>query len=290
MMRRWRIAAADPRSRLWLTSAVIHVGLVAIIVIRTPYGLADHADARLATAPQVELGLLPLPASGQNPETVAATEPAPLETEPEAPQQPAEMAAEPEAPQQPTEMAALPPALYEPPVDPAAEDAVPTKEVDEEPQPQEKSIKDTISKPQPKPEPKSKPKPRERKTKPVPREHANDGRRGATAARASGTMSGAQANHAQTGAAQANYGALLRAEIMRRRIYPAEAASRGDQGTVTARVTIGPNGTAVSHAVVRGSGIASFDRVVPQIMSRLSLPPPPGGRYTATVAIRFALD
>jgi protein TonB len=77
---------------------------------------------------------------------------------------------------------------------------------------------------------------------------------------------------------------------MRRRIYPAEAASRGDQGTVTARVTIGPSGTAVSHAVVRGSGIASFDRVVPQIMSRLSLPPPPGGHYTATVAIRFALD
>jgi protein TonB len=77
---------------------------------------------------------------------------------------------------------------------------------------------------------------------------------------------------------------------MRRRIYPAEAASRGDEGTVMARVTIGPNGTAVSHAVVRGSGISSFDRVVPQIMARLSLPPPPGGHYTATVAIRFALD
>jgi protein TonB len=103
-------------------------------------------------------------------------------------------------------------------------------------------------------------------------------------------MSGAQAERAQSGAAQANYGTLLRAEIMRRRIYPAEAASRGDEGTVMARVTIGPNGTAVSHAVVRGSGISSFDRVVPQIMARLSLPPPPGGHYTATVAIRFALD
>jgi periplasmic protein TonB len=103
-------------------------------------------------------------------------------------------------------------------------------------------------------------------------------------------VAGAQADHVQAGAAQANYGVLLRAEIMRRRIYPADAVSRGDEGTVTARVTIGPNGTAVSHAIVRASGVTAFDRAVPQIMARLSLLPPPGGRYSATVAIRFALD
>jgi protein TonB len=277
MIRLWRKAAADSRSRLWLTSAAIHVALAALILTRTPYGLADNAGAHLATAPQVELGLLPLPLSGQNPETVAAAEPAPaIEAEPEAPQQPTEMAAEPEAPP-PTEMAALAPAPSEPPVFPAPEDAAPTKS-NEEPQPQAKPVKDSASNP--------KSEPREHKTKPVQRGRAN----GATAARASGTMSGAQAERAQMGATQANYGTLLRAEIMRRRIYPAEAASRGDEGTVTARVTIGPNGTAVSHAVVRGSGIASFDRVIPQIMARLSLPPPPGGHFTATVAIRFALD
>jgi protein TonB len=283
MIRLWRSATADSRSRLWLSSAAIHVALVAMILTRTPYGLADNAGAHLATAPQVELGLLPLPLSGQNPETVAATEPAPtIEPEPEAP--PVE--AEPEAPP-PTEMAALAPAPPEPPVIPAAEDAAPTKS-DDEPPPQAKPVKDSTSKPKPKSEPKSEP--RERKTKPVRRGRAHDGPTGATAARASGTMSGAQAERAQTGAAQANYGSLLRAEIMRRRIYPAEAASRGDEGTVMARVTIGPSGTAVSHAVVRGSGIASFDRVIPQIMARLSLPPPPGGHFTATVAIRFALD
>jgi protein TonB len=285
MIRLWRKAATDSRSRLWLTSAAIHVALAALILTRTPYGLADNAGAHLATAPQVELGLLPLPLSGQNPETVAAAEPAPaIEAEPEAPQQPTEMAAEPEAPP-PTEVAALAPAPSEPPVIPAPEDAAPTKSNDE-PQPQAKPVKDSTSKPKPKSKSEPEPEPRERKTKPVQRGRAN----GATAARASGTMSGAQAERAQSGAAQANYGTLLRAEIMRRRIYPAEAASRGDEGTVMARVTIGPNGTAVSHAVVRGSGISSFDRVVPQIMARLSLPPPPGGHYTATVAIRFALD
>ena len=269
MMRRLsRAAATYPRFVLWLTSAMVHAAVAAVVLTRTPYGLADKADARLATAPQVELGLLPLPATGQNQEVTPIAESSPA----------AEL--EPEAVPEPTETAALAQTPAEPKVPPAAEEAVPAA-TPGEPPPQPKPAKPWTRK--------QKPELRESKIKPTQREHAND-RDTAPTARSSGTMAGAQAEHAQTGAAQANYGVLLRAEIMRLRIYPADAASRGDQGTVTARVTIGPNGTAVSHAVVRGSGIAAFDRVVPQIMTRLSLPPPPGGRYTATVAIQFALD
>jgi protein TonB len=271
MMRRWRMAAAtDPRLVLWLTSAAVHAAVAAVVLTRTPYGIADRADAHLATAPQVELGQLPLPATGENQETAAIAEPEPAAVREQEP---------PPVPE-PMETAALATPPPEPPVPAAAEDAVPAATPDEPP-PQAKPAKPSTHKPSPEP--------RERKVRTSHREHASD-RATAVTPRASGTMAGAHAEHAQTGAAEANYGILLRAEIMRRRIYPADAISRGDEGTVTARVTIGPNGTAVSHSVIRGSGITAFDRAVPQIMARLSLPPPPGGRYTATVAIRFALD
>lgn len=271
MIRRWRTAAAtDPRFSLWLASAAAHAVVAAVVLTRTPYGLADRTEAHLATAPQVELGLLPLPATGQDQETAAIAEPPPAAApEPEA-----------EAVPERVETAALAQTSPEPEVSPMVEEAVPAT-APNEPPPRAKPAKPSTLKP--------KPKPRERKIRQAQREHAEE-RPAATATRASGTMAGAHADHAQAGAAQANYGILLRAEIMRRRVYPADAVSRGEEGTVTARVTIGPNGTAVSHAVVRGSGIAAFDRVVPQIMARLSLPPPPGGHYSATVAIRFALD
>ena len=270
MMRRWRVAAAtDPRLVLWLTSAAVHAAVAAVMLTRTPYGIADRADAHLATAPEVELGQLPLPATGQNHEAAAIVEPEPAAV----PEQ------EPPPGPEPMETAALAPPPPEPPVPPVAGDAVPAATPDEPPP--QKPAKPSTHKPSPEP--------RERKVRAAHREHASD-RATAATPRASGTMAGAHAEHAQTGAAEANYGILLRAEIMRRRIYPADAICRGDEGTVTARVTIGPNGTAVSHSVVRGSGITAFDRAVPQIMARLSLPPPPGGRYTATVAIRFALD
>jgi protein TonB len=270
MIRRRRaIAAADPRFALWLTSAAIHAAVAAVVLARTPYGLADKADMHLAAAPQVELGQLPLPTAGQTPEPAEPNEPSPSVAAPE-----------PDIVPEPTEMAALAQTPNEPPIPAATENEAPAATPHEQP-PQTKPAMPSTRKP--------KPEPRERRSRSTQREHTRDPATTATA-RTSGTMAGTQAEHAQTGAAQANYGMLLRAEIMRCRIYPADAASRGDEGTVTARVTIGPNGTAVSHAVVRGSGIAAFDRVVPQIMARLSLPPPPGGRYTATVAIRFALD
>jgi protein TonB len=263
----------EQRAFLWLGSTFVHAAVAAIILARAPFGPADRQRVKLSTAPNIELGMLPVQSPERNPDDAATT--------------PQQSPAEPESDKAQPELttAAIMPDLRQDQVMPPAVDELPRSDDSTEP------TQETA-----KPEPaKEKAKIKENPAKPAVKRERGDQKPierevSRSPARPSGTMAGALSSNAQTGASRANYGALLRAEIMRRRVYPPEAASRGDQGTVIARVTIGPGGTATSHAVVRGSGIASFDQAVPRIMVRLSLPPPPGGSYTATVAIRFALD
>lgn len=267
---RTQIEARDSRAVLWFGSAFIHAVFAAILLTRAPHGLTDRHQMNLSLAPQIELGTLPAPSTGQAEQVheapqqqeitepvsepvqqdMAKAEPAPVMSEQTSPAAIENLPQTMDAQEPPSVKAETPPAPVKKEIKPVTRTAKPA------PRKPRKPVRDAESKP----------------------------------ARASGTMAGAASNNAQSGAERANYGALLRAEIMRRRIYPPEAASRGDEGTVVARVTIGASGKAISHGVVKSSGIAAFDHAVPRIMARLSLPPPPGGQYTGTVAIRFALD
>lgn len=263
----------DQRAVLWLGSTFVHAAVVALILSQTPFGLFDRNHVKLSMAPNIELGLLPVPTPERNLDDFATT-----------PQQSA-VESESDKLQPELTMAAIAPDLQPDQAIPPAIDALPRSDDPVEPKQEEVKPEPVIKKVETAEKPPERAVARKRREqKPLKREA------GRVPARPSGTRAGAPSSNAQPGAAREHYGALLRAEIMRRRVYPAEAASRGEQGTVMARVTIGPGGTAISHAVLRGSGIASFDQAVPRIMARLSLPPPPGGSYTATVAIRFALD
>lgn len=297
-------SSADRRHFYWLGSTLFHAIIAALLLSRTPFGLSDRRDISIATAPNIELGIVPAPAIEQSPhpeiidpqeetptsdaekppEPTATTESAPpAQPEPVAPAVSEPLPSKADVPQESAAIVESTPPVHREPITPAVPEPLPSSEAPELPQAPEPSTppieKPVVAKQSPKPQPK--PTATAKKARQATRSQSTN---------PAGTMSGAQTNHAQTGASHAHYGALVRAEIMRRRTYPADAASRGEQGTVVVRVTIGPGGTAVSHAIVRGSGIASFDQAVPRIMSRLSLPPPPGGNYTATVAIRFALD
>jgi TonB family protein len=263
----------EERAFLWLGSTFIHAAVAALILARAPFGLVDRHHVKLSAAPNIELGMLPVQSPERDPDESTTT----LQ----------QSSAEPESDKAQPELttAAIAPDLRQEQVMPPAVDELPRSEDPTEPAQKEIKPEPVGKKATAKERPVERDARRERRERKPLRQEASR-----SPSHLSGTMAGTPSNNAQTGAARANYGALLRAEIMRRRVYPPEAASRGDQGTVMARVTIGPGGTATSHAVVRGSGIASFDQAVPQIMARLSLLPPPGGSYTATVAIRFALD
>lgn len=100
----------------------------------------------------------------------------------------------------------------------------------------------------------------------------------------------AHESHAETvtgSMASANYRSIVAAELNRRKFYPAVARSSGIQGVVVVTFTIGADGRVVRHAIARSSGQPTLDEAVHQMMAAMSLPPPPGGMFGATVPIRF---
>lgn len=94
---------------------------------------------------------------------------------------------------------------------------------------------------------------------------------------------------APSGSVLAAYAALVAAEIERHKYYPPAAREAGLSGTVSVAFTIGPSGTVVSHAVTRSSGAPALDAVVPSMMAATRVPPPPGGRFRGTIAVRFSV-
>jgi protein TonB len=104
------------------------------------------------------------------------------------------------------------------------------------------------------------------------------------------SRAGTEAGRGETGTASgaisaADYASLVSAEITRHSHYP-EAASPAT-GTVLLSFTIGPAGRVTSSSIVQSSGHGVLDSAARQTLAELSLPPPPGGRFTKTVPLRF---
>ena len=76
--------------------------------------------------------------------------------------------------------------------------------------------------------------------------------------------------------ADSNYAGLVSAHLRRHQQYPADARSRGDQGTATVSFSLDGGGRVTSSQLVRGSGISSIDQEVQAMVRRAS--PFPGRR------------
>lgn len=89
-----------------------------------------------------------------------------------------------------------------------------------------------------------------------------------------------------------NYAGLVSAHLRRHQQYPADARSRGDQGTATVSFSLDGGGRVTSARLVRGSGIASIDSEVQAMVRRSSpFPAPPSGRSVSfTVPVSFRLN
>jgi len=91
--------------------------------------------------------------------------------------------------------------------------------------------------------------------------------------------------------ADSNYAGLVSAHLRRHQQYPADARSRGEQGTATVSFSLDGGGRVTSARLVRGSGVASIDAEVQAMVRRASpFPAPPSGRGVSfTVPVRFQL-
>lgn len=135
------------------------------------------------------------------------------------------------------------------------------------------------------PEPPVKPARPENKVKP----HRKPSEATAARSKASALAQQAMANAVTGGEAGATYRSIVAAELNRRKFYPPSARASGVEGVVTVIFTVGAGGHVTGHAITRSSGEPALDQAVHQMMAAVSLPPPPGGVFRATVPIRFDL-
>ena len=89
-----------------------------------------------------------------------------------------------------------------------------------------------------------------------------------------------------------NYPGLVSAHLRRYQQYPADARSRGEQGTASVTFGIGGSGGVTSVRLARSSGIGSIDQEVQAMVRRASpFPAPPGGRAQSfTIPVSFRLN
>lgn len=124
-----------------------------------------------------------------------------------------------------------------------------------------------------------------RKTEPVAAVRAAEPKRADRAA-TTGAIAGQTAAGGTTARAGADpgYGARVRAMLQAR----VDGLGLEDvEGTVVVGFTIDASGAVVSHGLSRSSGSGQIDRSISGMLGRLRFPPPPGGRFAATVAIRI---
>ena len=94
---------------------------------------------------------------------------------------------------------------------------------------------------------------------------------------------------ASDAAARQSYGALLSAEISRRKAYPPGARARGKTGAVGVSFVVGASGRVVSHSILSSSGDAELDAAAHSLILAIQAPPPPGGSFRTSTVIRYAL-
>jgi protein TonB len=104
------------------------------------------------------------------------------------------------------------------------------------------------------------------------------------------SRAGTESGRGETGAASgtssaADYGRLVYAEISRHSHYPQQASPA--TGTVVLSFTVGASGRVTSSSIVQSSGNGLLDGAARQTLSALSLPPPPGGRYSNSVPVHL---
>ncbi len=241
-----------------------------------PAGTGGHvitAEAiveEAAAAPGPEAAA-PVP---EQPKETAETSPQAPETAEPLPTTPAPPAPPPEPdPVEATEHAPRPPEVVKPPK------PEPRRPVEPRPRKPKKPREPTVAATRP---------PRVERAEAPPSEVAT-GSAGTAEGKAAGGRGRTETAAAPSGSVLAAYAALIAAEIERHKYYPPAAREAGLSGTVSVAFTIGPSGTVVSHAVTRSSGAPALDAVVPSMMAATRVPPPPGGRFRGTIAVRFSV-
>lgn len=265
---------------LVVASLAVHACLLAAAFLREP---SPHASIGLEVI-SVEMVLGANQAAGlvqtpsQSEDAVNARE-VPREDKPEALER--EVARQ-ETQSQP---AAAQPIVAEIPPEPQKE---PELTVTEKPSEKPVSI---VAVPNENPEVKSvdKPKP---ETKPAAKRKRDDGKnardRAAPAASNSVASSGVGRGRSD---ADSNYRGLVSAHLARHKQFPADARSRGDQGTASVTFSLDGGGRVTSVRLARGSGVASIDQETQAMVRRASpFPAPPSGRgMSFTVPVQFYL-
>ena len=148
----------------------------------------------------------------------------------------------------------------------------------------------TPPRPTPKPTPPPSPKPTATpRAKPTPTPQDTERREAAIkarddarkAARDAKTPSAPEAGASPQDAAA--YGATIYGEIARHK-----PAGGGASGSVGVLFSVGASGRIVSHSIFKSSGDSALDARVSAMMQAVSAPPPPGGRFTGRITIRFS--
>ena len=87
------------------------------------------------------------------------------------------------------------------------------------------------------------------------------------------------------------WNSAISAALERAKRYPADARSRGDQGTAVVSFSIDRSGRVLSSRIARSSGSPALDQETLATVARASLPPAPaehpGARFSFSVPIRF---
>lgn len=128
---------------------------------------------------------------------------------------------------------------------------------------------------------------REVERKPKRRERHKETAVASAHSRASALAQQSTAQSVTGSIASANYRAIVAAELNRRKFYPSAARSSALHGVVVVTFTVGADGRVAHHTINRSSGQPALDGAVHQMMAAVTLPPPPGGSFHATVPIRF---
>ena len=81
------------------------------------------------------------------------------------------------------------------------------------------------------------------------------------------------------GMSRADYGALVVAELNRRKFFPAAARQAGASGSVGVSFTLGPSGRVISQSIVRSSGNAALDDAARAILCRAANPAAAGRAF-----------
>jgi len=154
-----------------------------------------------------------------------------------------------------------------------------------------------ISKPKkarsPRPKKRAAKTPRETRTMKVTAEQAAAGHGEGKARKGSAKQGGKPGHGSSAAAARNRYVALIRDWLNRNKRYPAQARTKGQEGSVTVRFTLDRDGQVLSSRITRSSGHAALDDEVLALMQRGPMPRMPAAmqqsRMTIQVPIRFRL-